>query len=164
MTTLNKNARAFTLLEVLVAIMIVAVVVTSLIVSTSSLNSVNASGIDMSTAEFLVTEIRAITDQLPVLDPGGGPYVFGPEIGESTVAAYDDVDDFDDASFSPPIDYDRNALNDFAEFTQNVTVESVANNDPSQAVTDLSSNLVRVTVDIVKQGRTVTSTSWIRSR
>ena len=56
----------------------------------------NASGADISTAEFLVEQIRELTAMLPVADPDETTWTALGLNGEATVTVYDDVDDFDD--------------------------------------------------------------------
>ena len=85
---------------------------------------------------------------------------FGPEENDWTL--YDDVDDFDGTSFSPPIDARGNVLNEWSAFTQQVVVENVEIDDLSTPVADLGSNFYRVTVTILHEQNAITSGSWIR--
>jgi hypothetical protein len=88
--------------------------------------------------------------------------VFGPE--EADLAYYDDLDDFDGASFSPPIDANRNVLNNFAAFSQIVSVENVNPSNFDQVVADHSTSFVRVTVTVVLNAKEISSTRWVRAR
>jgi prepilin-type N-terminal cleavage/methylation domain-containing protein len=151
----------FTFLEVLVAVILVGLGVVSLLAANSAFTKANAAGTDLSTAEFLIEQIRELTTLLPVID-SNNTGVFGPE--EATLADYDDLDDFDDASFSPPISADRATLSGFAVFTQQITVQNVNPGDFEQVFADHTSNFVRVTVKVLLNSKEVTSTSWIRAR
>lgn len=152
----------FSLIEVLVAILLVGLAIASLVVASGSFTKVNADGVDLSTAEFLIEQIRELTALLPVIDPQTETSTFGPE--EATLADYDDLDDFDGAIFSPPINTNRNSLNDFAAFRQQITVENVSASNFQQVVSDHSSSFVRVTVKVFLNSKEIISASWIRAR
>ena len=82
---------------------------------------------------------------------------------EAVLADYDDLDDFDGKSFSPPINTNREALQSFAAFSQQIMVENVDGANFENTVADHSSNFVRVTVRIFLNSREISSTSWIRA-
>ncbi len=153
----------FTLIEVMIAMVLVALAVTSLMVANGAFTKANDAGVDLSTAEFLIEQIRELTFLLAVVDPENGISTFGPETGE-TLASYDDLDDFAGARFSPPISINRSLLNNFATFTQQITVENVNAADFEQVVSDHSSYFVRVTVKIFLDSREINSASWLRAR
>jgi hypothetical protein len=159
----TKHEGGFSFIEVLISILLVGLAIASLVAANSAFTMANGAGADLSTAEFLSEQIRELTTLLPVIDPLTGDDTFGPESGE-TLATYDDVDDFDGASFSPPISADKNVLNDFAAFSQYVTVENVSASNFEQVVTDHSSNFVRVTVKVSMNSDVISVTSWLRAR
>lgn len=163
MSTVNRQLNSgFSLIEVLIAIILVGLAIVSLVAANSSFTKANAAGTNLSTAEFLVEQIRELTTLLPVIDPNTETSMFGPE--EASLADYDDLDDFDGASFSPPISADREVLNDFAAFSQQITVENVNAADFEQVVSNHSSFFVRVTVEVFLNSREISSSSWIRAR
>lgn len=139
---MKKNG--FTLIEVLMAIILVGIAIASLLAANSSFTKTTGAGTELSTAEFLIEQIRELT----------------------TLANYDDLDDFDGAVFSPPINANREPLNDFAAYRQQITVEKVSNTNFQQVVShdDNESRFVRVTVRAILNGREISSTSWIRAR
>lgn len=155
------NKTAFSLVEVLVAVLLMGLAIASLLAANSSFTQTNATGLELSTAEFLTEQIRELTTMLPVRDPNTEMDQFGPE--EATLADYDDVDDFDEASFSPPINADREVLNDFAAFSQQITVQNVANANFEQVVSDHTSDFVRVIVKVSINSTEISSTSWLRA-
>jgi hypothetical protein len=146
---------------VLIAIILIGVAIASLIAANNAFTEANAAGTGLSTAEFLLEQIRELAILLPVVDPNDGITTFGPE--EASLAEYDDLDDFHGANFSPPISADREVLNDFAAFTQQVTVENVNAANFEQVVANHSSFFVRVTVKVFLNSREITSASWIRA-
>jgi len=154
----------FTLLDALLAVMLIGLAVAGLAASSGAFTQYNAAGVDLSTAEFLIEEIRELTAPLPAVDPTSGTATIGTESGEIAVGNYDDLDDFHNKSFSPPIDVSRTAMPEFSAFTQQVTVQNVSPANLTQAVANHSTDLYRVTVTITKNGQTISSASWIRAR
>jgi prepilin-type N-terminal cleavage/methylation domain-containing protein len=152
----------FSIIEVLIAIVLVGLAIASLVTANSAFTKANGAGAELSTAEFLIEQIRELSALLAVIDPETGVSTFGPEAAE-TLADYDDLDDFDGASFSPPIDADRNVLNDLAAFSQQITVENVDASDFEQVVSDHSSYFVRITVKVFLNSREISSARWLRA-
>ena len=152
----------FSLIEVLIAILLVGLAIVSLVAANSAFTKANGAGADLSTAEFLIEQIRELTTLLPVIDPQSAATTFGPE--ETSIASYDDLDDFDGANFSPPISANRVVLNAFAGFSQRITVENVSSSNFEQVVADHSSSFVRVTVKLFLNSKEISSASWIRAR
>jgi len=158
-----RSCRGFSLIEIMISVVLVGMSITALVVANNAFTMANGAGADLSTAEFLVEQIRELTTMLPVSDPAATSWTtFGPE--EATLAAYDDVDDFDNATFSPPISANRTVLSDFSTFSQHVTVENVNASNFDAVVADRSSDFVRVTVSVSQHGGLISSTSWIRAR
>ncbi len=156
------KSAAFTLIEVLVAILLVGLAVTALLVTNRALTQSNSAGLEISTAEFLIEQIKELTALLAVIDPEDGFTRFGPE--EASLADYDDLDDFDGASFSPPINADRQTLNNFSAYRQQVTVQNVSTSNFSLPVADHTSDVVRVTVQVYLNSRLISEENWIRAR
>lgn len=156
------SRNGFSLIEVMIAVVLVGLSITALVVASNSFTLANSVGADLSTAEFLVEQIRELTTLLPVVDPQTGTAVFGPE--EATLAGYDDIDDFDGATFLPPINANRAALTDFAGFRQQVTVQNVNASNFDTVVAHHSSPFVRITVNVQHNGRLISSASWIRAK
>jgi len=157
-----NGVRGFTLFEVLIAVVLVGLAIASLLASSRALTQANGAASNLSTAEFLIEEVRELTTGLQVIDPEGGTSVFGPE--EANLSDYDDLDDFDGAVFSPPINAQRSALNDQSAFSQQITVENVSASNFEQVVADHSSAFVRITVRVELNGRQISSAQWLRAR
>ncbi len=156
--------RGFTLIEVLVAVVLIGIAIAALLAANGAYTQVNGAGIDLSTAEFLIEQLRELTAVLPVVDPDTGTSYFGPESGETTVSAYNDLDDFDGATICPPVDVTGAPLTEFASFTQQVSVENVSASSLETVVADHGSDFVRVTVTILQNNRPISSANWIRAR
>lgn len=158
----KKYKGGFSLIEVLLAIILVGIAVASLVAANASFTRENAAGTELSTAEFLIEQIRELTILLPVVDPETENATFGPEADETTLADYDDLDDLDGAAFTPPINADRTLLNDFAPYVQQVTVERVSAGDFEQVDED-SPYFVRITVTITVDSKQISSADWVRA-
>lgn len=136
----------FSLIEVLIAILLVGLAIASLVAANIAFTDANGAGADLSTAEFLGEQIRELTTLLP----------------------YDDLDDFvganDTRIFSPPIGSNSVPLPAFAAFRQQITVENVSSSNFEQVVGHHNSPFVRLTVKVSLNGRELSSASWIRAR
>lgn len=159
----TKYHSGFSLIEVLFAVLLVGLAIASLMAANSAFTKANGAGTNQSTAEFLIGQIRELTMLLPVIDPQTELSTFGPETGE-TLATYDDIDDFNGLTFSPPISVERNSLNEFSAFSQQVTVENVSATNFEQVVANHSSSFVRVTVNVYLNSRIISSARWLRAR
>lgn len=100
------GARAFTILECALAMVILAVGVLALIEAQGYFYTVNQYSSQSATGAYLAGEMRERMRTLPRHDPVTGLYKnsgalvgWGPETGESGVSDYDDVDDFDGLEF-----------------------------------------------------------------
>lgn len=155
------KSNGFTLVEALFAILLVGLAIASLVGANAAFTRANGAGADLSTAEFLLEQIKELTATLPVIDPNTEKDTFGPE--EASLADYDDLDDFDGASFSPPISADKTPLTDFAVFTQQITVENVSASNFEFVVGEHLSAFVRVTAKVLLNSTEISSASWIRA-
>lgn len=160
-TDRNGRQGGFTLIEALFAAMLIGLVVAALAASSGAFTMANGYGMDLSTSEFLIEEAREMMATLPVVDPETQAATFGRESGET---GYDDVDDYHNAAFNPPVDLSGAVMNEFAGFTQRITVQNVLATNLTAAVANHSSDFVRVTVTVEKNGAALASTSWIRAR
>jgi prepilin-type N-terminal cleavage/methylation domain-containing protein len=155
---------AFSLIEVMIAVVLVGLAVVSLVAANSVFTQNNSAALDISTAEYLIEQIRELTTLLPVVDPQTGEYFI---TKEATLSTYDNIGDFDGEIFSPPINADRQQIPTFADFSQKVTVQKVSPSNFQQVVADNpvpDSPFVRVTVEIYHHGYKLSSESWIRAK
>jgi prepilin-type N-terminal cleavage/methylation domain-containing protein len=135
------NKRGFTLVEVLIAIIIVGIALVSLIAANGSFTTTNGYGVELSTSEFLIEQIREMT----------------------TLAAYSDLHSFDDADYNPPKNANGEDLIDFGAFSQQITVKNVSASNFQTVVADGSTYFVKVTVTILLNSKPISSASWIRA-
>jgi len=131
--------KGFTLIEILIVVVLLGIAMTAIVASNIAFTQATAQAAQLSTAEFLIEQIRELTALL----------------------LYNDVDDFNGAVFNPPIDCQQRQLTDFSDYSQAVTVENLSAN--LQPGPDPNSPFVRVTVRILYQNNEITKASWIRS-
>jgi prepilin-type N-terminal cleavage/methylation domain-containing protein len=156
--------QGFTLIEVLIAAILVGLSIAALVGANSSFTIANGAGTDLSTAEFLVEQIREMTTMLPVIDP---QTEMAFDAKEASWTSYDDVDDFDgfNSPSAGPISANKTVLTEFATFGQQVTVDKVSPSNLDLVVADAdTSAFVRVTVRVLQNGRQVVSASWVRAK
>jgi prepilin-type N-terminal cleavage/methylation domain-containing protein len=169
-TTRFRRQAGFTLIEVAIASVIVSVAVLAMLGAQQAVHQQTAATQELDLGLSLANEIREITLAMPAHDPITGAMTFGPESNETSVAHFDDIDDFagtDGAglTISPPVDAHRQPKSELDDWSQNITVEYV---DPSQingAASATSTDLMRITVRVMhqdgEQNREVTRMRWL---
>jgi len=119
----------------------------------------NNDGAEMSTAINLAKSVREMMVGMPIADPQT-PTHWGAETGEN-LATYDDIDDFDGKTYSPPIDARRTSIVALNDWSQTITVKTVDPNLLTSTVPNGTTAAVRVTVDVTHNAKKVTSYSWV---
>ncbi len=133
--------KGFTLIEIMFAVFLIGVAIASLVAANEAFTMANGTALDLSTAEFLIEEMRELTTQ----------------------ADYDDLASLNNMTYSPPIDVEGTAMTEFPSFSQVVVVENV--NDSTLDTTGaVNADFTRVTTSILQNNKTISSTSWIRTR
>jgi prepilin-type N-terminal cleavage/methylation domain-containing protein len=156
----TRKRFGFTLIEVLVSTVLIGVAISALLAANGSSTRVNGAGVDMTTGEFLLEQIRELTAVLPIVDPTDAE-TFGPE--EPNLVDYDDIYDFNSVNpLCPPIDASGAELIAFSSFSQQISVENVSANNFS--LSDPNSPFIRVTVSVRQNGTEVCNASWIRAQ
>ncbi len=106
----RRGPRAFTLLETMMALVIIGVGILAYVEAQTSFIKTNGWSSQAGTAMLLANEIREMTRRLPRHDPVTGLFVdnssgspvlvgWGREAGEATAADLDDIDDLDGLQF-----------------------------------------------------------------
>lgn len=85
------------------------------------------------------------------------------EVGVTSRAGFNDVDDFDAWTESPPKDFDGAARTDLAGWTVSVSVARVSLVDPEGATVTYDSRVKRVTVQATRSGRVVSAQTAYRT-
>ncbi len=134
-------AAGFTLLEAMLASLLIGFAIAALAASSGAFTLNNAAGVDLSTAEFLIEEIRERTATI----------------------SYSGLPALHNQQYQPPIDVSGAQMPEFSTFAQTITVRYV---NPANLIqtTVADNSLVRVSVAVTKNNRLVSSASWIRAR
>ncbi|MFH1238665.1 MAG: prepilin-type N-terminal cleavage/methylation domain-containing protein [bacterium] len=148
-----KNIKGLTLVEILIAIVILAVALVPLIgVFTSGVKQSGVSQkmtIAYNLGQDLMEEIRSKQFDENILNPTV-PNQLGPERREyrySTTNPYDDVDDYNGYSESPPTEEDGTVMTIYQGFSRSVVVEYVNINDFNVVSTSITKyKRIKVTV------------------
>jgi hypothetical protein len=163
-------------MEAALATIIVGVGITAMMALVGALTGQNATATKMTTAMLLASHVQECMEGLSFNDPAYASAYFGPEPGEM-LASFNDVDDFDGQSLSPPIDAARQPIAALSQYTQVVTVLPVFANKLNTNTNPLSLDLpktaytgaVRVMVRVLYKrhpsvpAEEVYRTSWIRT-
>lgn len=133
---ITKNRSAFTLLEALFAVMLIGMVIVALVASSAAFTMTNSSGVDLSTAEFLIEQVREL----------------------STASEYNKLP-FLAGTYNPPRDVNNAVLTDFNAYSQVVSVASCGTQFGGAA-----NDFLKITVQILKNGKPIAQSEWIRSK
>lgn len=169
----RARRRGLTLMETALTTVIVGLAVTALVKLVIATTQQDAISQRATAASLLAENVREMMAGLPFTDPAGGTTGFGPEAGETSLGAFNDVDDFDgfdsetrtDLPGGSPrgvVDAARRVIVDpttaavpaeLANFRQQIVVEPV---DSTQFATVLpktvvNRNVVRITVTVSYQ-------------
>lgn len=176
---LRRRRRGFTLIEAALTTVIVGTGVLSILAAQQAYHRKNMWAQRVGVAALLANELRELTMTLPRHDPISGAATLGPEADETTVASYDDLDDFagvvaEDGFgagtvISPPINALRQTIDGMDGWTQVVEVANVLPGYISAASTLPlgTSDLYRVRVSVLYQGpndaeaQTITQLTWL---
>lgn len=172
MRRVARTRRGFSLIEAAVATGIVGVGFVALMQFYLAVTMHNRAANELTTGTMLAEHIAQAMSMMPLTEPGYDTGNFGPEAFE-TLATYDDVDDFNNQSFQPPIDAAKQPIPELPDWRQSVVVERLGPNainaNADGAVTALSTNtgVVRVTVRVSREQfdgsfREVANMSWLQ--
>jgi hypothetical protein len=123
----------------MIATIMVGLAISALMAANSTYTVVNSAGLDLSSGEFLIEQMREMT----------------------MMTDYNNLLGLHNTTYSPPCDANKQPLNAFSNFTQEITVEKVSSTNFQQVVA--SSKFVRITVEIEHNGNHLTEASWVRA-
>ncbi len=161
-TSAARHTRAFSLVEAVVSIVIVGVMLAASLQTVGIAKQNERIAGDkcrgMQLAQQLMSEILS----QPYDDPEA-PGILGLEAGETAGpgrSLFDDVDDYNDWSASPPQSKDGTAIADLAGWSRTVSVALI---DPATfAVVPTKMGAKRITVTVKRQTRVVATLTAIR--
>jgi len=165
-SSLRRVRRGFTLIEASITTVIIGVGCVAMLELLGTGTLANNDGTDLTTAMNLAGNVRECMTGLSYSDPIS-PTHWGAEAGETTVKLYNDIDDFDGKSFSPPIDARRNSLGSgYSTWAQSVKVESVNPTNIKATMNHLTlppdlRPTCRCTATVTHNGKVIYSQWWI---
>lgn len=173
----RRRAGGFTLIEASLTTVIVGTGVLAIVAAQQAYHMKNNWAGRTTTGMLLANEIRELTLNLPLHDPITGKANYGPELDESSVVAYDDLDDFagtvsagvgNGTTFNPPINALKLEIPDLDRWSQVVTVENVLPDYIDAAFSQPmgSTNVMRVNVAVIYTDtsgaqETITELTWV---
>jgi MSHA pilin protein MshD len=152
----------FTLIESLISVLIVSSLLVASLGTFGAIARARQMQTDRTLAYGLADQLLGEIMQCYFKEPGGGT-TLGPEAGE-TRATYDDVDDYDGLTNTPPQLRDGTVLTEFAGWTRSVSVTCVRPDAPGAAINAADTQVLKRIVVTVKSPRGVSVTlSGLRS-
>jgi MSHA pilin protein MshD len=161
----GARRRGFTLIEAAMTTAIIGIAFASVLELFAACTKQNRVAADTTVAMMLAQHAQEMMIGLPFTDPNPLSATFGAEAGE-TIATFDDVDDFHNLTFNPPIDAGRNDIEALSQYSQTITV---ANANPAQpSAAGAAGGAVRVRVVVSYQAtpdapvQPVYAYSWLK--
>lgn len=156
----------FTLIEAALTMVIVGTGVLAAVELTAACSRQNRGASQMTTAMLLANNVQEAVAHLAFSDPDGSN-TFGLEETGQPVSVWDDVDDFNGRTFSPPVDANLQPIPSLSRFSQEITV---TRSDPQKlSLAAAGADAARVTVRVIYARPDGTKEelhrlSWLRMR
>lgn len=159
----RRRRRGLSLMEVVLSTLLIGFVLVGALQCAASVITGRVCSGDVARAQLLAHDLLAEIVVEPYEDEGDTP-VFGPETSESglTRIFFDDVDDYDGWSKSPPQNHDGSSYLKLDGWQRDVTVEWVQPSNPAVAV-GTEQGLKRITVTVSRNGEALATAIAIRS-
>ena len=156
------TSRGFTLIEVAIALAILGIVFVGVLTTLGGSQRGQALSAQQRQAHALATGL--LSEVLQQLYQDADSALFGPEGGEGTTSRqdFDDVDDYDGWTESPPQEKDGTALTDLAAYERSVVVEYVMPGDFDQVIS-VDMGAKRVTVIVRRDGKELAALTGVRT-
>jgi MSHA pilin protein MshD len=163
-TTRSRAPAGFTMIEAVVSTLIVAVLLAASLYATGAAGTTRYKTADGAVGSFLASGLMGEIMTLAYEEPNGVP-VFGLDAGELSTSRsnYDDVDDFNGWTESPPADRNGVALPGLSGWQRGVKVEWVLATDPNQ-VSAVETGAKRITVTVKHGSVPVSAYMAVRTR
>lgn len=159
----RPTSRAFSMIETTVCILIVGITLVAALNTLGASVSGQSKTNDRSVGQLLAQALMSEILQQAYVEPVDTP-AFGRESGESASsrANYDDVDDYDGYTESPPQMKDGTILTEYAGWQRTVSVNWASGLD-FRANSLIDSGLKRIVVTVSHNGVTAATTTAVRS-
>lgn len=161
----GRSPAAFTLIEAVASVFLVSILLTAALTAASASAVTQYHASDRSRGRFLAQSLMSEILTQAYIDPGSSP-TFGPETGETTTPAsrlnFNDVDDYNNWTESPPQNKDGTVIPNFSGWTRSVSVCWVSPTNLMTAATS-ETNVKRVTVTVLHNGLTVATAVAVKA-
>jgi type II secretory pathway pseudopilin PulG len=161
--TLRKRS-AFGLVEVVISTLIVGIMLVAAMNTLGAFVRGQQRMAEQSRGWLLAQELASEILACLYEEPDGTP-TFGRESGESTTnrAQYDDIDDYDGWSASPPEQRDGTPISELSGWERGATVEFVALNNPDQTIAS-DQGLKRIVISVLFRDELIATLITLRAR
>jgi prepilin-type N-terminal cleavage/methylation domain-containing protein len=161
---LRRRSRGFSLLEVVVATLIVGIVMVAALESLGAYIRGQTHVADESRAWLLAQDLMSEILDAKYQEPDDPP-LFGPEAGENAGdrATYDDVDDYHGWSASPPEYKDGTPMSNLSGWRRRITIEQISAADLTTPVAS-DQGLRRITVEVSRDGQALVTMVTLRAK
>ena len=160
------NPKAFTLIEAVTSTLIVGILLSAALTAASSSAVAQYHASDRARGRFLGEALMSEILSQQYIDPGSSP-TFGPEVGEATSPAsrvnFNDVDDYNNWTESPPQNKDGTVIPNFTGWTRTVSVCWVSPADLTTPVLTSDTNVKRITVTVLHTRVPVATSVGVKS-
>lgn len=157
-----SRGRGFSLVEAMVSAGIVGVMLVASVNLLSSAARTRASDTNRRSAVLLAQQLITEVQAQPYKDESLTALLFGPELGETGRALYDDVDDYKNHMEKPPLQRDGTPMADYPGWKRQVKVKWVHTDGLlTEAISD--TGLVMIEVKVVDPRGVETSISALRA-
>ena len=164
--TPRPSLRGLSLIEVTISIVVVGVMLAAALNTLSSVSMTRYVGANGQIGRVLAEQLMAEILSKKYEDPGLPPGSFGIETGESATgdrSLFDDVDDYDGWSASPPETASGGVIPDRSQWSRDVGVEYVSPLDPTFEV-GADWGVKRITVGIAFHGEKIITLEGLKGR
>jgi MSHA pilin protein MshD len=142
----SSRRRGFTMVETVICVVIVAVMLVAALEMIGTAARLRGTQTDQSRAAALARELLAEIMQYSYVDPELPTVLLGPELAE-TRGTFDDVDDYNGLTESPPQKPDGTPLPGFTGWTRSTIIEYADPTNPSAtSITD--TGLKRISIKV----------------
>ena len=160
-TSSSRRRGGFTLIEASLTTVIVGVAFVAMLSLFATGTQVQSTSAELTTGVNLAKNVREMAMTMAFTSPAT-PGTWGRDSGElaGNPGAWDDLNDMDNAVFSPPVDARGTAIENADGWQQTVNVQCVDVNGMESVLPDGTSNAVRITVIVTRHSNEVYRLSW----